>query len=252
MTPFAWINIVFFAVLAAALVLVNFTGLDPWWLLTLPALWLGITVTGSARICSGLFLRALCNTGTHRNEIALTFDDGPTPGVTEKVLSLLRENNIKAAFFVVGSKAEKYPELIREIHKQGHLPGNHSFSHGFWFDLKGYAAMKAELDRTDRIIEKHTGLDKPLYFRPPYGVTTPVLAKIVRENNYMVVGWSVGMWDSTLKDIRKMMARFKKQVRPGAIVLLHDNHGRIIPLLKEIIQEAKRQGYSFARVDETA
>ncbi|EKD82177.1 MAG: chitin deacetylase, partial [uncultured bacterium] len=122
---------------------------------------------------------ALSDSGTYYNrpqlvklladtrKIVLTFDDGPHPRTTPKVLEILRQRNIKAIFFVLGLQAAKYPALVKQIHDEGHLIGNHSYSHKNLAQLSE-EGLRGELNRTSRLIESITG-SKPAYLRPPYG-----------------------------------------------------------------------------------
>ena len=109
----------------------------------------------------------------------MTFDDGPLPGKTEQILRILREHQAPTAFFCIGNRMEKNPELVKQTHAEGHIIGNHSFSHSSTFDLLSTQKMSGELNAADVAVCDILGF-KPRLFRPPYGVTNPNLARAIR------------------------------------------------------------------------
>ncbi len=248
MLNYKTLNILFFPVLAVLLVLNYFevTGLLPY--LILIALYLVVLIIGSARIQLNFYFTSLNSGATAKKEIALTFDDGPHPEITLKVLEILKKHEVKAAFFCIGRKIEQYPEITAAAFKDGHIIGNHSYTHSPLFDLFLPAKMTGELNKTSTIILHATG-KKPLLFRPPFGVTNPWLKKALKKTELIPVGWSVRSLD-TVKTAEKVLEKLKKEMHPGAVILLHDTHEKIIPILDGILPWLKENGYWITGLDE--
>ncbi|MCC8036375.1 MAG: polysaccharide deacetylase family protein, partial [Rikenellaceae bacterium] len=192
-----------------------------WWtLITLLAVVTAILVYGAAAVGSGIFIRALCRGKDAGPTVALTFDDGPHPDHTPKVLDVLNRYGIKAAFFVSGKKAEAYPQIVRRIVEQGHLVGNHSYTHATCFPLYGRKRMENDLAQCSKAILLAGG-EHPVYFRPPFGVTNPVVARAVRRSGLKVCGWSVRSFDTTGRPRERILGRIIRKLHHGAIILLH-------------------------------
>ncbi len=206
-----------------------------------------IVVLGVMNIQWNYFLTAYHKSGNSEKKISLTFDDGPHPEFTPQVLNILRENKIQATFFCIGQNAEKYPELIKRIIEEGHNVGNHSFTHSRFIDFKTSEGWKKEIEDTDRVISNLTGR-KPGLFRSPYGVTTPHLAKAVRKTRHKVIGWTVRPYDTVEQPAEKIIQKLNSKTKEGNIILLHDTHSRIVPVLKEIIPYFKSKNYTFVTV----
>lgn len=181
--------------------------------------------------------------------MALTFDDGPDEFVTPCLLELLKKYQIKAAFFCIGEKAEKHPELIKQIDLEGHIIGSHSYTHHYWFDLFSAQHMEEDLQKTDAAIKKIIN-KKIKWFRPPYGVTNPPLAKVINRMQYIVIGWSLKSKDTIISNRQKLMNRLINNFRPGDIILFHDNQPHIIEVLDNFIKFAIEKKYTFIRPDQ--
>lgn len=208
----------------------------------------GFLFWASYSIRSCVYVKAYCKGAIREKVVALTFDDGPDPASTPKVLDILREHNIKALFFVIGERAERHPDLIERIVGEGHAIGNHSYSHTGSFPMKSARAMIGEMERTDAVIENITGFTPDL-FRPPFGVTNPIVGKAVRQRGYKVVGWNIRSLDTTGRSDEKVMGRIKKGLRPGAVILLHDDRERAPRLLGRILDLLAMENYSTQRPD---
>jgi len=211
--------------------------------------WLILLIIGSVNICSGFYTKAFCKGKTSEKLISLTFDDGPDGIITPKVLDILEKFNIQAAFFIIGKKAEKQGDLVRMIISRGHLVGLHSYSHHFFFDFFRSEKMEQDLLKAEGVIKNITG-KRPLLFRPPYGVTNPVLAKVVKKLGYKVIGWSVRSFDTTTKDADKVADRVIGKLHPGAVILMHDTQNITPEALEIIILRAKDEGYRFVGLEE--
>jgi len=196
--------------------------------LPLPVL-LAIVTAYAAITCLGVFflgLRmytgALVRGPSGARGVVLTFDDGPHPTYTRKVLDALDAKGAKGTFFVIGKKVEAHPEIVKEILARGHTVGLHSYAHDRLFSLRAPSVVRADLERGIRVLEEVTG-ERPRLFRPPIGHTNPIIARVVEELDLDVVGWSVGARDG-LSGTKPadVLSRVMPRAKDGAIVLLHD------------------------------
>lgn len=183
------------------------------------------------------------------DKVLLTFDDGPDVELTPKVLAILEKYNVGAIFFVIGDKVNENPEMIQTILSQGHLLGNHTQTHPLMFAAISQEHVEKEIGLCDNTIHKVTG-DFPTIFRPPIGYTNPRIARAVKKMKKRVVGWSLRSFDSVFKDEEKLLQRVVSKVRPGNIVLFHDNLPQTIAILEEFIVASQKRGIKFANTKE--
>ncbi|BAY27006.1 polysaccharide deacetylase [Calothrix sp. NIES-2100] len=183
--------------------------------------------------------------------IALSIDDGPWPNTTLQMLDILKQNDVKATFFWVGQALQANPEIAKRVVAEGHAIGNHTWHH--WYRRMDEATAKSEIDSTNELIYKTTGVKTSL-FRPPGGVLNNGLAAYAKSQKDAVVMWSQTSADT---DPRAKYQVFVKNVlrdaKPGSIVLMHDGGGdrkRTVQALPEIISGLKQQGYRFVTVPE--
>jgi peptidoglycan/xylan/chitin deacetylase (PgdA/CDA1 family) len=177
---------------------------------------------GVAFLRLGMFVDVVWRGPREARGVALTFDDGPSPEHTPRILDLCDESGVKATFFVIGEKAARYPDLVREIAARGHGIGVHGHRHDRLLALRAPRTVAEDLDEAIAAIEAITG-EKPAFFRPPVGVTSPRVARALEWFDLTVVGWSVRGLDgrrSARPD--RVAARVTRRLRDGAIVLLHD------------------------------
>ncbi|MEM9922892.1 MAG: polysaccharide deacetylase family protein [Cyanobacteria bacterium P01_D01_bin.50] len=182
--------------------------------------------------------------------IALTFDDGPWPKYTAQILKILKKNNIKATFFVVGQVLKNYPDLGKRIVTEGHTIGNHTWNH--WYHYFNRQAAALEIDRTSDLIYKTTGT-KTTLFRPPGGMLHNGLAAYAKSKKYTVVMWSADSIDYALPSPPTLVNRVVRQATPGGIVLLHDGGGprkNTVAALPSMISKLRKQGYRFVTIPE--
>ncbi|MDR1202198.1 MAG: polysaccharide deacetylase family protein [Tannerellaceae bacterium] len=205
-------------------------------------------VYASYRIDSGIYVKALCRKKTDDKIVALTFDDGPDPTNTPPVLDVLRRYSVQATFFCIGKRAEEQPDIIRRIQQEGHLAGNHSYVHTPSFPLFSTARMTADLQQSQQVLERITGT-KIILFRPPYGVTNPMVRKVVCKLGYTVIGWSIRSFDTRKEEENRIFNRIVKQIKPGAVILLHDRLPGSAALVMRLLDYLKRQGYKVVRID---
>ena len=188
--------------------------------------------------------------------VVLTFDDGPAPPYTERVLDILGEHNISATFFLCGKNVERYPETARRIVREGHTVGNHTYTHPFLFG-RGRKFIAGEIDRAQETIERITGV-RPTLFRPPYGARWFGLMPVLRQRGLKMVMWSVTGFDWKYKT-QAIITATARRLHPGALILLHDGHEQPPPgginqsstveALPEIIEAVSRSGLTFAPIE---
>jgi peptidoglycan-N-acetylglucosamine deacetylase len=223
-------------------------GLPFWTCLVWLCIYLAILVYGSISINSGFYVNVLCSGPCEKKEIAITFDDGPSASHTREVLEVLKANQVPAAFFCIGNRISSSETVLRQIHAEGHLIANHSYSHHFWFDLFSSRKMLRDLQAMDQATQRATGL-LPRLFRPPYGVTNPNLGRAIKAGNYIAVGWSIRALDTVIRDEEKLLGNILRKLKPGAIILLHDAGPSTLAVLPSLISRIQEAGYQITRLD---
>ncbi len=202
----------------------------------------------SYSISSGVYLKTYCRKETDEKEIALTFDDGPDATHTSRILDILKERKVEAAFFCIGSKVEENPQLVARMQEEGHLIGNHSYSHVNTFPVFPAEKMIADLQRSDDAIKAVT--NQPVrFFRPPFGITNPIIKKALRSFDYYTIGWSIRSLDTSIKDAGKVAERIIKRIRPGSVILLHDPLPHSEEILVKVLAYLDENDYTIKRVD---
>jgi peptidoglycan/xylan/chitin deacetylase (PgdA/CDA1 family) len=203
---------------------------------------------GCYYIGSNFFIKIICSANTDQKEIAISFDDGPVSNYTTEILQLLKQDNIKATFFCIGNRIAGNENIVKKIKDDGHIIGNHSYSHHFWFDIFSSEKMLDDLKKMDQETERVTGI-VPKLFRPPYGVTNPNLKKAIIKGNYIPVGWSVRSMDTVIRDEKKLLDKINRSLKPGAVFLFHDTSKTTVNILPEFIREVKKKGYNIIPLD---
>ena len=216
-----------------------------WVVIILAIALVSFLVWASADVKSNIYLRAVCKGDGQDKVVALTFDDGPDEVMTPKVLEVLGRYNIKATFFLVGEKVDRHHELVRQMVQEGHIVANHTFSHKGVFQLSSRRVVEQEILACSRSIKAAVGLS-PLLFRPPFGVTNPIIGKAVDHCGLQAIGWSVRSLDTVAKSEREdVCRRVEAKLHPGAIILLHDRCAKSDELLESIIRVTLKSGYKF-------
>ena len=232
----------------------------------------GLTVYGAAYPRAQLFGSTLCHTGAP-NKLAITFDDGPNPAITPKLLNLLAKHNAKATFFLVGKFVRDCPDLTKEILARGHTLGNHTDTHPNLF-LCGPRRTTEELKRCTDAIRQATGVE-PRWFRPPFGFRSPWLQEIVRRQGMRTTMWTLipGDWRAKPPEwlIERMnpIADYARKKLPsgrghgvaqtGDILCLHDGYhrhqngdrARTVAALEYWLPRWSDLGLEFVTMDET-
>ena len=184
------------------------------------------------------------NDSAEIRRVALTFDDGPHPVYTEKLLDALKERGVKATFFVTGEHAELHPDVIKRIHDEGHLIGNHTYSH-IQLTSANKEQFQNELIQTSKILSDITG-DEIQYVRPPYGSWDK---KIETELNMFPVLWNVDPLDWCTANASRVANAVLKKVSDNDIILLHDYYDTSVDAAIMVVDELQKQGYDFVTVD---
>jgi len=168
-----------------------------------------------------------------KKKIALTFDDGPHE-MSLLVLELLKKYNVKATFFCIGKNIELHPEILKKVIAEGHTVGNHTYSHSPFFDFYRKNKVIAEIKRTDDLITSVSG-EKPVLFRPPYGVTNPSIRRALAVTNHKTIGWNIRSLDGISEKRNFLLNRIIKRIKPGGIVLLHDTSLQTVNVLEQLL-----------------
>lgn len=206
-----------------------------------------VLFAGSYFIRLNFFLKAR-NSCPENGGIAVTFDDGPHAN-TGKILEVLQKYDSPAAFFLIGKNIPGNEDLVRKMARSGHLLSNHSWSHSNWFDFFSVRKLVDDVTRTDDLIEKLTGVKNRL-FRPPFGVTTPNIARMVKKKGYRVIGWNLRSLDTTIRDKDKLLNRIFTRMKPGSVILLHDTTPGIDQIVERLLLHAQERKMKVVRVDE--
>lgn len=221
-------------------------------------IWLGISVLvlilafllfyASWSISAGVYVKAICKLDPREKVVALTYDDGPEPAVTSSLLDVLKKYDAKACFFCIGQKAEWYPDIVRQIVDEGHQIGNHSYSHEGNFPLYGKSKMTEDLLKAQQILEGISG-QKVRLFRPPFGVTNPIVGSVLKELRWTTVGWSIRSFDTQAQTTDKVLRRIKRKLKPGVIILMHDRMPFCAELTEKLLIYLKENGYKVVSLN---
>lgn len=198
-------------------------------------------------------VKANADTSSGKKLIALTFDDGPHPRYTNKILDVLMEYGIKATFFEVGENVRYYSETAQRVAREGHEIGNHTNTHPH---LKGIdrASLTREVELCDNAIESVTG-KKTKLFRPPEGVVEECVKVMAHEKNYSLVLWDIDTKDWAGTDCNVIVKNVLDNAKNGSIILMHDYISKkchTVEALKTIVPALIKRGYTFVTVSELA
>jgi peptidoglycan-N-acetylglucosamine deacetylase len=215
------------------------------WLLLI---YVSVLFCGSYFIRLGFFMKSICRADTVEKWMAISFDDGPAGKPTSRIMDILKENQVEAAFFCIGKNIQGNEEQISRMIKEGHIIGNHSFTHHFFFDLFGSGKMLDDLKKMSGEVKNLTGLS-PRFFRPPYGVTNPNLKRAVFQGGYISIGWTVRSYDTVIKNGDRLLSKILNAIKPGSILLLHDTSETTIEILPDLLKGIRDKGYKIMRLD---
>lgn len=225
----------------------------------IPALAAGLAVTAAAvhgvfYPNSYVFGRPVARLRSFGRVVALTFDDGPNPDATPRILDALAARNVKATFFVLGRHADRWPELVQRVADEGHTIGNHGWHHRK-LHVHGPGYVRRDLTMGTESIERAAGV-RPKLFRAPHGVRSPWVTPIAASLGQTTVGWSRGVWDSAKPGVDAIVRRTVDGTKPGSIMLLHDGDGydpdgdrtQTAEAIPRIVDELLADGYTFETV----
>ncbi len=178
-------------------------------------------------------------------KVALTFDDGPHPSYTAELLDGLKERGVRASFFVLGEHAQLHPDIVRRMQEEGHLIGNHTYSHMQLKDCN-WEEYRKELIKTSDTIREITGAEV-VYVRPPYGCWDSAFEE---ELNMFPVLWNVDSRDWCSQNTDEIVGRVLHDTEEGDIILMHDYYDTSVEAALQVVDELKEEGYSFVTVEE--
>lgn len=188
------------------------------------------------------------NPNISKNQIAITFDDGPHPEFTPQVLELLKTYQAKASFFCIGKHIETYPELFKNIIAEGHLVGNHTYSHSNSFGFFSTAKVISELERTNNIVKTISNINLQFY-RPAFGVTNPNIKKALQITGLQSIGWSKRSLDTTSLSQKKVLDRVTKNLKKGDVILLHDTSEKSVAVLEQLLLFLQEKNMEAVTID---
>ena len=179
-------------------------------------------------------------------KIAITFDDGPSPAWTPKLLDGLKERNVKATFFLIGANTEQEEskKIVKRMYEEGHLIGNHTYRHVDLSKISGREAEK-EIKTTDEAIKKITGHETE-FIRPPFGA----MPEGEEDPDKIYVKWTVDSLDWVTKDTEKIVEKVTADTKEGDVILMHDCYGESVEAALQIVDIMEKQGYEFVTADE--
>jgi peptidoglycan-N-acetylglucosamine deacetylase len=180
-----------------------------------------------------------------RGEMSLTFDDGPHPRVTPRILELLGHYGAKASFFCVGERARAHPDIVREIVRHGHSVENHSYRHSHAFACFGISRLSREIATAQETLSDITGR-APLFFRAPAGFRSPLLDWVLARHGLHYVSWTRRGYDAVSANAGRVLARLTNRLAAGDVLLLHDSGPLILEVLPVLLEELRRRGLRSA------
>jgi peptidoglycan/xylan/chitin deacetylase (PgdA/CDA1 family) len=202
---------------------------------------------GIFRPASPVLYPTLVRGRTDRPHVSLTFDDGPDPEITPRLLDMLFEHQARATFFVIGRQLEKSLALGQRMLEEGHELGNHSWQHSRLQNFYSTAGHGEQIDRCSQLIKSVAGSEHEPLYRPPVGLKSPAMARAAHKRKLTAVAWSIHSRDTIMHDANTIARNVLRRIRPGDIVLLHDGHDldrrhrpiihQIVPLLLQGLRE---------------
>lgn len=210
---------------------------------------------------SQLYGRTICRTPDAGKRIAITYDDGPNPAYTEKMMDVLDRHGAHATFFLIGRWAEREPGLAREVAAAGHALGNHTWDHPT-LALRSSAQVQEELKRCRGAVEaagvNFSEVDGAALMRPPWGRRRPGTLRAIRAAGYVPVLWSITCWDWRKRENAEKFARRGSKAKEGDVILLHDgthtepagDRADSVQATDEILRRLTAEGYRFVTVPE--
>lgn len=189
---------------------------------------------------------------TSKNTIYLTFDAGFENGYTPKILDVLKENDVKATFFLVGNYLKTAPDLVKRMIEEGHAVGNHTFNHPDMSKISDMESFKKEMLSLEELFKETTGQDLMKLYRPPQGKYNEENLKMANELGYKTFFWSLAYvdWFTDKQPTREYALEKLERIHKGAVVLLHSTSKTNSEILDELIKTWKQKGYEFGNLND--
>jgi len=204
-------------------------------------------IIGVFDIKQNIFVKSINSVG--EGNICLTFDDGPDPIMTPKILEILNKHGIKGTFFLIGENVLANPELVKQISDEGHSIGSHTYYHKTIFPISSENKITEEIIKTNQLLEQITS-KKIIFFRPPFGITNPNIKKILKKLKMTSVGWDIRSLDTITKDAQKLSNRVIRGInKGGSIILFHDRCESTLSILENIIIYCHEKGLKFKTIN---
>ena len=202
----------------------------------------------STNVQWNFFVKAKNNNSSNScREIALTFDDGPVKSTLE-ILALLKKFNMKASFFCIGKNIQQNPEIFKKIINEGHMVGNHTFSHTRKMGFLTTKQITKEIESCNRVAFE-VGEVKLKTYRPPFGVINPKVKRALEITQHQVIGWNIRSYDAVLNSEKYILKRITRKLKSGDVILLHDNNLQTIKILEQLLLFLQTNDYRSVRVD---
>jgi len=203
-------------------------------------------VIGIFDIRQNIFVQSI--NSVRKGNICLTFDDGPDPIMTPKILAILNKHGIKGTFFLIGENVLSNEELVKKISNEGHSIGNHTYYHKATFSISCKNKITEEIKKTNQLLEQITS-KKIIFFRPPFGITNPNINIALKKLNLKSIGWGIRSLDTVTNDSIKLYNKVKKGIDKGeSIILFHDRCESTLAILENLIIYCHEKGLKFKTI----
>ena len=204
-------------------------------------------IIGVFDIKQNIFVKSINSVG--EGNICLTFDDGPDPIMTPKILEILNKHGIKGTFFLIGKNVLANQELVKQISDEGHSIGNHTYYHKTIFPISSENKITEEITKTNQLLEQITS-KKIIFFRPPFGITNPNINIALKKLNLKSIGWGIRSLDTVTNDSIKLYNKVKTGIDKGeSIILFHDRCESTLAILENLIIYCHEKGLKFKTIN---
>jgi peptidoglycan/xylan/chitin deacetylase (PgdA/CDA1 family) len=245
---FKFINTVIILILSVGLVLAFFSVASFWYVLTFIVFYLLFLLIVSTNVRLNFFVNSISeNQKIKEKKVAISFDDGPVENTLE-ILKVLEKYKVKAGFFCIGKNIKEHPDIFKRIIEENHLVGNHTYSHTRKMGALSVSRIICEIEMCNKIAEETAGIKMEL-FRPPFGVVNPKIQSALQKTGMKSIGWSIRSFDAVLPSETIILNRVIKRLKPGAVILLHDNNAKTVNILEQLLLFLKNNQYEVVRPD---
>lgn len=240
---FKTVNILALILLASIFIFLELNWSLLYYIVPLIIVYCSLIAWGSYAIRLNFFFKSI---NKNKKGLCITFDDGPHPERTPQILDILKKHNVKATFFLIGNRVHGNEHILQRIVKEGHVIGNHTYSHSNKTALFSTDKVSEEIKKTNQVIYQACGV-KPIIFRPPFGVTNPRIGKAIKENLMHSIGWDIRSYDTMAKTTDELVRRIEKGIdKNGSILLLHDDREMTVKSLDAILTLLRSKNIALA------